>query len=102
MRKFFVIKRVEEKRNKPPSQAQQRKIMCTYLKNMKGMKLTDLKNKSFDFIHKMFNRAFKRVNIFVDYRTELVEESSKKAEEEVTERSSKRAGTKLEQESAKK
>nr|GEX21924.1 putative ribonuclease H-like domain-containing protein [Tanacetum cinerariifolium] len=45
-------------------------------------------------------RAFKRVNTFVDYRTELVEESSKKSEEEVT--SSKRARTKLEQESVKK
>nr|GFC81869.1 hypothetical protein [Tanacetum cinerariifolium] len=41
-------------------------------------KLTDLKNKSFDSIQKMFDRAFKRVNTFVDYRTELVKESSKK------------------------
>nr|GEW60610.1 hypothetical protein [Tanacetum cinerariifolium] len=50
----------------------------------------------------IFDRSFKRVNTFVDYRTELVEESSKKAEEEVTEGSSKRAGTELEQESVKK
>nr|GEY17204.1 hypothetical protein [Tanacetum cinerariifolium] len=28
-RKFFAVKRVEEKRNKPPTQAQQRKTMCT-------------------------------------------------------------------------
>nr|GEU98780.1 ribonuclease H-like domain-containing protein [Tanacetum cinerariifolium] len=47
----------------------------------KGKKLTDLKNKSFDSIQKMFDRAFKRVNTFVDYRTELVKESSKKAKE---------------------
>nr|GEU29544.1 uncharacterized mitochondrial protein AtMg00810-like [Tanacetum cinerariifolium] len=33
----------------------------------------------------MFDRAFKRVNTFVDYITELVEESSKKAKVEVTE-----------------
>nr|GEW77825.1 ribonuclease H-like domain-containing protein [Tanacetum cinerariifolium] len=59
-RKFFIAKRVEEKRNKPPTQAQQRKIMCTYLKNMEGKKLTDLKNKSYDSIQKMFDRAFKR------------------------------------------
>ncbi|GKE33022.1 hypothetical protein Tco_1452344 [Tanacetum coccineum] len=45
----------------------------------------------------------KRVNTFVDYRTELVEESSNKAEAEIAqERSSKRAGDKLEQENAKK
>nr|GEY92615.1 hypothetical protein [Tanacetum cinerariifolium] len=46
-RKFFEAKRAKEKRNKPPTQAQQRKIMCTYLKNMEGKKLTYLKNKSF-------------------------------------------------------
>nr|GEV97860.1 putative ribonuclease H-like domain-containing protein [Tanacetum cinerariifolium] len=33
-RNFFAAKRVEEKRNKPPTQAQKIKIMCTYLKNM--------------------------------------------------------------------
>nr|GEY04661.1 retrotransposon protein, putative, unclassified [Tanacetum cinerariifolium] len=60
-RKFFAAKRAEENRNKPPTQAQQRKIMCTYLKNMEGNKLTDLKNKSFDSIHKMFDRAFNRL-----------------------------------------
>ncbi|GJW41364.1 hypothetical protein Tco_0067209 [Tanacetum coccineum] len=49
-RKYFAAKRAEEKRNKPPTQAQQRKIMYTYLKNMEGKKLKDLKNKSFDKI----------------------------------------------------
>nr|GEV55369.1 retrovirus-related Pol polyprotein from transposon TNT 1-94 [Tanacetum cinerariifolium] len=38
-RKFFAAKRAEEKRNKPPTQAQRRKIMCTYLKNMEGYTL---------------------------------------------------------------
>nr|GEW41837.1 ribonuclease H-like domain-containing protein [Tanacetum cinerariifolium] len=33
-RKFFESKRSKEKRNKPPTQAQQRKIMCTYLNNI--------------------------------------------------------------------
>ncbi|GJQ90224.1 hypothetical protein Tco_0001363 [Tanacetum coccineum] len=89
-RKHFAAKSAEEKRNKPPTQAQQIKIMCTYLKNMEGKKLKDLKNKSFDSIQKMFDRAFKRVNTFVDFRTDLVECSSK------------RAGAELEQESTKK
>ncbi|GJR90591.1 hypothetical protein Tco_0214602 [Tanacetum coccineum] len=35
--------------------------MCTYLKNMKGYKLNDLKLKEFDSIQEMFGRAFKRV-----------------------------------------
>ncbi|GKB23558.1 hypothetical protein Tco_0862959 [Tanacetum coccineum] len=39
-----------------------------------GKKPKDLKNKSFDSIQKMFNRAFKRVNTFVDFRTDLVED----------------------------
>ncbi|GKE41976.1 hypothetical protein Tco_1469260, partial [Tanacetum coccineum] len=73
-RKHFAAKRAEEKRNKQPTQAQQRKIMCTYLKNMEGKKLKDLKNKSFDSIQKMFDRAFKRVNTFVDFRIDLVED----------------------------
>ncbi|GJW53249.1 putative ribonuclease H-like domain-containing protein, partial [Tanacetum coccineum] len=82
-RKHFAAKSAEEKRNKPPTQAQQRKIMCTYLKNMKGKKPKYLKNKSFDSIQKMFNRAFNRVNTFVDFRTDLVEGSLKRAGEEL-------------------
>ncbi|GJT06485.1 hypothetical protein Tco_0840947 [Tanacetum coccineum] len=89
-RKHFAAKRAEEKRNKPPTKAQQRKIMCTYLKNMEGYKLKDLKLKEFDSIQEMFDRAFKRVNTFKDFRTELVEGKEK------------RAGTELIQENAKK
>nr|GEU38617.1 hypothetical protein [Tanacetum cinerariifolium] len=49
-RNHFAAKAAEEKRNKPPTQAQQRKIMYTYLKNVEGKKLKDLNNKSFDSI----------------------------------------------------
>ncbi|GJV49045.1 hypothetical protein Tco_1439257 [Tanacetum coccineum] len=89
-RKHFTAKRAEEKRNKPPTKAQQKKIMCTYLKNMEGYKLKDLKLKEFDSIQEMFDRAFKRVNTFEDFRTELVE------------RKEKRAGTELVQDITKK
>ncbi|GKB45597.1 hypothetical protein Tco_0896350 [Tanacetum coccineum] len=44
-RKHFAAKRAKGKRNKPPTKAQQRKITCTYLKNMEGYKLQDLKFK---------------------------------------------------------
>ncbi|GKB34559.1 hypothetical protein Tco_0879501 [Tanacetum coccineum] len=81
-RKHFVAKRAEKMRNKPPTQAQQRKIMYTYLNNMEGKKPKDLKNKSFDSIQKMFD-TFKRVNTFVDFRTDLVEGSSKRVEDEL-------------------
>ncbi|GJS66951.1 hypothetical protein Tco_0681515 [Tanacetum coccineum] len=58
--------------------------MCTYLKNMEGYKLKDLKLKEFDSIQEMFDRAFKRVNTFEDFRTELVKGKRK---------SSRHAGT---------
>ncbi|GKD14130.1 putative ribonuclease H-like domain-containing protein [Tanacetum coccineum] len=64
---------------------QRRKHFAAKRKNLK-----DLKNKSFDSIQKMFDRAFKRVNTFVDFRTDLVEDNSK------------RAGKELEQEKTKK
>ncbi|GJT60571.1 hypothetical protein Tco_1004104 [Tanacetum coccineum] len=46
-RKHFAAKRAEERRNRPPTKAQQRSIMCTYLKNMARWKPKDLKNESF-------------------------------------------------------
>nr|GEX79188.1 hypothetical protein [Tanacetum cinerariifolium] len=67
-----------------------------------GWKSNILKNKPFANIQELFDKAMKRVNTFIDYTTELVEESSKKAEAEVMEGSSKRADTELEQESSKK
>ncbi|GJU59759.1 hypothetical protein Tco_1237525 [Tanacetum coccineum] len=53
-RKHFATKSAEEKRNKPPTKAQQRKII-----------------------------SFKRVYTFVDFRTDLVEGSSNRAGEEL-------------------
>ncbi|GJR60415.1 hypothetical protein Tco_1502577 [Tanacetum coccineum] len=82
-RKNFAAKRTEEKRNGPPTRTQQRSIMCTYLKNMEGWKPKRLKNKSFANIQELFDKAMKRVNTFFDYRTELVEEISKKEESEI-------------------
>ncbi|GJU66828.1 hypothetical protein Tco_1253087 [Tanacetum coccineum] len=83
-RKHFAVKRAEEKRNRPPTKAQQRSFMCIYLKNMEGWKSKDLKNKSFANIQDLFDKAMKMVNTFVDMDTELVKESSKKAEAETT------------------
>ncbi|GJV21475.1 hypothetical protein Tco_1370495 [Tanacetum coccineum] len=102
-KKHFAAIRAKEKRNKPPTKAQKRNTMSTYLKNMAGYKHNQLKNKSFDDIQKLFDKAMKRVNTFVDMDTELVEGSEVRAEAEIAqESSSKRAGTELEQESIKK
>ncbi|GJX09638.1 hypothetical protein Tco_0199497 [Tanacetum coccineum] len=78
--------------------------MSTYLKNMDGYKHNQLKNNNFDDIQKLFDKAMKKVNTFVDMDTELVEGSEVRAEgsEIRVEGSSKRIGEELEQESSKK
>nr|GEY24259.1 hypothetical protein [Tanacetum cinerariifolium] len=81
-KKATLFQQLLEKRNKPPTQAQKRKIMCTYLKNMEGYKLKDLKLKEFDKIQEMFDRAFGRVNTFKDFRLDLVERKEKRVGEE--------------------
>nr|GEU53892.1 hypothetical protein [Tanacetum cinerariifolium] len=88
-RNHFATKRVEEKKNKPPTQAQQRKIMCTYLKNMEGYNLKDLKLNEFHKIQEMFDKAFERVNTFEDFRTDLVKGKEKRVGEELIQESIK-------------
>ncbi|GJX31908.1 hypothetical protein Tco_0241763 [Tanacetum coccineum] len=89
-RKHFAAKRAEEKRNKPPTKTQQKKIMITYLKNMEGWKHKDLKSKDFDSIKELFDKAFIRVNMFVDFRTKLVKGSSKRADTELEQQITKK------------
>nr|GEV25937.1 hypothetical protein [Tanacetum cinerariifolium] len=73
--------------------------LCTNVINLKWL----WKNKRDEENTVIRNKSpMKRVNTFVDYWTELVVESSKEAEAEMTEGSSKRAGEELEQENAKK
>ncbi|GKD51793.1 hypothetical protein Tco_1280769, partial [Tanacetum coccineum] len=64
----------------------------------------DLKNKSFANIQEVFDKAFKRVNTFVDFKTELVEGSEVRGEGSETreESSSKRVGDELQQQNTKK
>ncbi|GKE34234.1 hypothetical protein Tco_1453556 [Tanacetum coccineum] len=47
--------------------------MITYLKNIEDWKHKDLKSKDIDSIKELFDKALKRVNMFVDFRTELVD-----------------------------
>nr|GEV64786.1 hypothetical protein [Tanacetum cinerariifolium] len=101
-RKFFATKRDEEKRNIPPTKAQQRSIMCTYLKNMDGWKPNNVKNKPFAKIQVLFDKAMRKGNTFVDMDTEVVGSSKKDEAAIAQDSSSKRAGDDLEQENAKK
>ncbi|GJS44748.1 hypothetical protein Tco_0594869 [Tanacetum coccineum] len=96
-KKHFVRLRAEEQRRKPPTTAQKRNTMSTYLKNMAGYKHNQLKTKSFEDIQMLFDKEMKRVNTFVDMDIELV-----KGSETRTEGSSKRAGEELESKNLKK
>ncbi|GKC28382.1 hypothetical protein Tco_1035676 [Tanacetum coccineum] len=60
-KKHFAAMRAQEKRNKPPTKAQKRNTMSTYLKNMAGYNHNQLKTKSFHDIQKLFDKAMIRL-----------------------------------------
>ncbi|GJU53079.1 hypothetical protein Tco_1226793 [Tanacetum coccineum] len=105
-KKHFAMLRAEEKRRKPPTKAQKRNLMSTYLKNMGEYKHNQLKSKSYEEIQKLFDNEMRRVNTFIH----MDSEESKKAEssEEKAKGSrkkmlgKKRAGKEQQQESLKK
>ncbi|GKA80194.1 hypothetical protein Tco_0786790 [Tanacetum coccineum] len=79
-KKHFTALRAKEKRNKPPTKAQKKSTMSTYLKHMGRY----------------------TVNMFVDMDTKMKEGSNKAKIDTTQESSSKRACDELEQEKAKK
>ncbi|GJV70727.1 hypothetical protein Tco_1490722 [Tanacetum coccineum] len=109
-RKHFAALRAQEKRNRPPTKAQKRTQMSTYLKHMGGYTYKQLKGKSFDEIQKLFDKEMKRVNTFVAMGSEVQEGKEKKEEgrEETTKGNikkmlgRKRAGKEQQKESSKK
>ncbi|GKC63362.1 hypothetical protein Tco_1095960 [Tanacetum coccineum] len=96
-KKHFAKLRAEEIRRKPPTKAQKRNQMCTYLKNMANYKHSQLKNKSFKEIQMLFDNTIKWVDSFVLIDSEDVEGSKSQ-----TEGSSKRTGEELESDHSKK
>ncbi|GKC25015.1 hypothetical protein Tco_1027165 [Tanacetum coccineum] len=56
-KKHFATLRAQEKRNKPPTKAQKRNTISTYLKNMARYKHNQLKSKSYDEIQEISKRA---------------------------------------------
>ncbi|GJY76001.1 hypothetical protein Tco_0481117 [Tanacetum coccineum] len=109
-RKHFAALRAQEKRNRPPTKAQKRTQLSTYLKHMGGYTYKRLKGKSFDEIQKLFDKEMKRVNTFVAMGSEVQESKEKreKGREETTKGSRKkmlrrkRAGKEQQKESSKK
>nr|GEX47490.1 ribonuclease H-like domain-containing protein [Tanacetum cinerariifolium] len=72
-------------------------------KKYRWMEAKSFENKSFAKIKELFNKAMKRINNFIDFRTELADVSTKKDKTMAAqESSSKRAGDELDQEIFKK
>ncbi|GKE18608.1 hypothetical protein Tco_1426185 [Tanacetum coccineum] len=62
-KKFFAAQRAEQIRNKPPTRAQLRNKMVTYLKHMGNYTHTQLKSKSFEEIQKLYKKEqWKRIS----------------------------------------
>ncbi|GJX27722.1 hypothetical protein Tco_0235801 [Tanacetum coccineum] len=103
-KKHFAMLRAKEKRRKPPTKAQKRNQMSTYLKNMGGYKHNQLKSKSYKEIQKMFDNEIRRVNTFIPMdseskKAESSEEKAKGSKKKMLSR--KRGGKKKQQESSK-
>ncbi|GJU79937.1 hypothetical protein Tco_1282302 [Tanacetum coccineum] len=79
-RKHFAALKAQEKRNRPPTKAQKRTQMSTYLKHMGGYIYKQLKGNSFDEIQKLFDKEMKRVNTFVAMGSEVQERKENKEE----------------------
>nr|GEX47603.1 hypothetical protein [Tanacetum cinerariifolium] len=85
-KKYFARLRAEKIRSMPPTKAQKRNQMCTYLKNMENFKHNQLKRKSLEELQMLFNNTMKWTEAFVPMDTKLV-----KGNEKAEEGSSKRA-----------
>ncbi|GJR45694.1 hypothetical protein Tco_1313797 [Tanacetum coccineum] len=101
-RKIYVsTQRTEERRNKPPTQAQQRTYMSNYIMHMGGYTLQKLRGYSFDEIKNLFETTMTRVHTFVLIESEIEREipelaagsSKRDAEEELDQETSKRQKT---------
>ncbi|GJV45174.1 hypothetical protein Tco_1429710 [Tanacetum coccineum] len=79
-RKHFSALKAQEKRNIPPTTAQKRTQMSTYLKHMGGYTYKQLNGKSFDEIQKLFDKEMKRVNTFMA----MGSKEDKESDEEVS------------------
>ncbi|GKE20047.1 hypothetical protein Tco_1431559 [Tanacetum coccineum] len=102
-KRLFAQQRVEQRRNKPMTQAQQRTYMCNYIKNMGSHTLQQLKKLSFYEINELFEATMKRVKDFVPMESDILvpkisTRSSKRAiETELDHEGSKRQKTNEEQ-----
>ncbi|GJY38583.1 hypothetical protein Tco_0424947 [Tanacetum coccineum] len=82
-KKHFAKLRAKEIRRKPPTKAQKRNQMCSYLRNMANYKHSQLKNKIFKEIQTLFDNTMKWIDSFVPMDSEVVEGSKMRQKEGV-------------------
>ncbi|GKB73926.1 hypothetical protein Tco_0935338 [Tanacetum coccineum] len=82
-KKHFTRLRAEEQRRKPPTKAQKRNQICTYLKNMTGFTHSQLKKKIFDEVQKAFDKTMGWINSFVSMDSKVVKGDDDKKEAEM-------------------
>nr|GEW02659.1 hypothetical protein [Tanacetum cinerariifolium] len=106
---YQLAQRLQAEEQEQLTDAEKAKLFMGFLKKRrkfftaKRAEPRALKNKSFAKIQELFDKEMKKINTFVDFRTELVEESTKKDEAKTVQASSsKRIGDDLEQERSKK
>ncbi|GKA17079.1 hypothetical protein Tco_0696916 [Tanacetum coccineum] len=73
--------------------SQQRKTMCTCMKNMAGYKMEHFKGKSFYEVKEMFDNVYKQVTSFVPMDSVMEKERTKRAGLNLQEESLKRQKT---------
>ncbi|GJY52844.1 hypothetical protein Tco_0444508, partial [Tanacetum coccineum] len=95
-RKFRAAQRAVEIRSKPPTKTQLRNLMMTYLKNTGGYKHSQLKGKTYEEIHELYERQQKRNQDFKPMDSEKeVQESEEEAAEYEKEKEELRLSLKI-------
>nr|GEW20323.1 hypothetical protein [Tanacetum cinerariifolium] len=70
-KKHFAALKAQKKRNKPPTKAQIKGQMCTYLRNIGGYKHSHLKGRNYDEIKKLRDEKDENVEPVIDDTEEL-------------------------------
>ncbi|GJU08491.1 hypothetical protein Tco_1124921 [Tanacetum coccineum] len=98
-KRHFSQQRAKERRNKPPTQVQDRETLYAYyIKHMGSYTLQQLRGYSFDEIKSMFEATMKRVNTFTPMESDVdrivpkiaARSTKRAAEEELGQQSSKK------------
>ncbi|GJV50717.1 hypothetical protein Tco_1446458 [Tanacetum coccineum] len=84
----LLAERLQPREQEELTDEEKARLFVELLEKRKKHFQSQLKNKSFVEIQKLFDKAMTRVNMFVDKDTELVKESLKKAEAEMAQESS--------------